>query len=382
MDDTPDLLIDPDPITADTLFFGPARSESTREALAFRGDLVEKAPCAADEAAIVAAETELGVRLPGTLRRIYATRNGGYVGHLVAPRVAAPRPVFDDWRGAFAPDYSSLRLVERLETVASSYEDVDIEPEDLPADASRLVILQARYGDMTLLDYTASDRDPAVLLVDYDSGDNPVDMRFADFDAFLAALRRDRWREDYVYPPGRPLAETPEETWPKLFWDTEAPNVYRNIAEWHKGDQLPAQRADEAMLAATEQRLRVQLPKAFRALLAAQNGGGAAAAWLGTGATRRRVIGQVAPIDFWISFAELSLRVVFPPAERPWAEGIEAADRLVVIDAADDGALLLDYRNGGQPNLVVAHGLAAAQGVRLEDLGPFASLLPQLRHPT
>lgn len=382
MDDTPDLVIEPDPITADTLFSGPARSESTREALAFRGDRVEKAPCAADEGAIVAAETELGVRLPETLRRIYAMRNGGYVGHLLAPRVAAPKPVFDDWRGAFAPDYSSLRAVERLETVASSYEDVDTEPGDVPADAARLVILQARYGDMTLLDCTASGRDPAVLLVDYDSGDDPIEMRFADFDTFLAALRRDRWGEDYAYPPGRPLGETPEETWPKLFWDTEAPNVYRNIAEWHKGDQLPAQRADEAMFVATEQRLRVHLPATLRVLLAAQNGGGAAAGWLGAGAARRRVIGQVAPIDFWVSFAELSGRVVFPHAEQPWAGGIEAADRLVVIDAVDDGALLLDYRNGEQPNLVVAHGLAAAQGVRLEDLGPFTSLLPQLRYPT
>lgn len=381
MDDTPDLVIDPDPITAGTLFPGPARSEATREALAFRGDRVEKAPCAADEGAIVAAETALGVRLPETLRRIYAKRNGGYVGHLVAPRVAAPKPALVDWRGAFAPDYSSLRAVEKLETVASSYEDVDVEPEDMPANAARLVILQARYGDMTLLDYTTSDRDPAVLLVDYDSGDDPVDMRFADFDTFLAALRRDRWREDYAYPPGKPLGETPDEAWPKLFWDAKAPHVYRNIAEWHKGSQLPAQRADETMLAATEQRLRMHLPAALRVLLAAQNGGGAAG-WLGTGMTRRSVIGQVAPIDFWVSFAELSGRVVFPPAERPWAEGIEAADRLVVIDAVDDGALLLDYRNGGQPNLVVAHGLAAAQGVRLEDLGSFASLLPQLRHPT
>jgi cell wall assembly regulator SMI1 len=381
MDDKPDLVIDPDPITAGTLFSGPARSEATREALAFRGDRVEKAPCAADEGTIVAAETELGVRLPETLRRIYAMRNGGYVGHLVAPRVAAPRPVFDDWRGAFAPDYSSLRRVEKLETVASSYEDVDVEPEDVPADAARLVILQARYGDMTLLDYTASDRDPAVMLVDYDSGNDPVDMRFADFDTFLAALRRDRWREDYVYPRGRPLGETPEETWPKLFWNPEAPNVYRNIAEWHKGDQLPAQRADEAMLAATEQRLRVHLPATLRTLLAAQNGGGAAAVWLGTGATRRRVIEQIAPVEFWVSFAELSGRVVFPLAERPWAEGIKAADRLIVIDAVDDRALLLDYRNSGQPNLLVAHGLAAAQGVRLEDLGPFASLLPQLQYP-
>lgn len=380
MNDTPDLVIDPDLITADTLFSAPARSESTREALAFRGDRVEKAPYAADEAAIVTAETKLGVRLPDTLRRIYAMRNGGYVGHLVAPRVAAAKPVFDDWRGAFAPDYSSLRAVERLETVASSYENVDVEPEDVPANAARLVILQARYGDMTLLDYTTSDRDPEVLLVDYDSGNDPVDVRFADFDAFLAALRRDRWDDDYITPPGRPLGEMPEGAWPKLFWDSEAPNVYRNIAEWHKGDRLPALRADEAMLAAAEQRLGVHLPAGLRALLAAQNGGGAAAGWLETNATRRRVIEQVAPVEFWVSLAELSGRVLFPLVERPWADGIEAADRLIVIDAVDDRALLLDFRNGEQPHLVVAHGLAAAQGVRLEDLGLFPSLLPQLRY--
>jgi hypothetical protein len=95
-------------------------------------------------------------------------------------------------------------------------------------------------------------------------------------------------------PLGRPLGETPEGTWSQLFWDPEAPHVYRNIAEWHKGDQLPAQGVDEGMLAATEQRLRVELPEAFRVLLAVQNGGGAAAGWLRRGATRRRVIEQVA----------------------------------------------------------------------------------------
>lgn len=73
MDGTPDLLIDPNPITPDTLFSGPARSEATREALAFRGDRVEKEPGAADEGAIVAAEMRLGVRLPETLRRSVPT---------------------------------------------------------------------------------------------------------------------------------------------------------------------------------------------------------------------------------------------------------------------------------------------------------------------
>jgi hypothetical protein len=70
-----------------------------------------------------------------------------------------------------------------------------------------------------------------------------------------------------------------------------------------------------------------------------------------------------------VSFAVLSGRIVFPLAERPWGERVETAEQLVVIGAVDDRALLLDDRNSGQPSLVVAHGLAAAQDVRLEDLG-------------
>jgi hypothetical protein len=50
--------------------------------------------------------------------------------------------------------------------------------------------------------------------------------------------------------------------------------------------------------------------------------------------------------------------------------GVEAADRLIVVNAVEDRALLLDYRNGEQSNLVVAQGLAAAQDVRLAILAP------------
>jgi hypothetical protein len=146
----------------------------------------------------------------------------------------------------------------------------------------------------------------------------PVDAR----PAFLGALRRDRWCEDYISPLCTPLSRAPEAAWPELFWDAEAPHAYRNIAGWHKGDELPAQRAHEAMLAATEQRLRIELPQVLRARLAARNGGGGSGCRLaGTGATRRRVIEQVAPADFRVSFAELSRRV-FPPVERPWAAAL------------------------------------------------------------
>ncbi|RYX93645.1 MAG: SMI1/KNR4 family protein [Comamonadaceae bacterium] len=372
MDDLQELLIDPAPVTVDTLFIGLGRSEASRDALALAGDRINKVAYAASEAEIQATEKRLGVVLPETLRRIYAVRNGGYVGPLYAPRVAAPRPMFDDWCGAFSPDYSSLRSVQKLETVATSYEAFDTGGDDVPADADRLVILEARYGDMTLLDYTKSDREPAVRLVDFDCDDH-VSMCFASFDDFLGALRRDRWGEHDFSGTRLSTAKLQD------FWDVEAPQVYRNIAEWHTRGKMPAEHAGEPTIKAAEQRLRVRMPSELRTLLAARNGGGVAAGWLQTSGICRRVIEQVAPVEFWVSFAEISQRVAFPPNEKTWVHGVEAADRLIVIDAKDDVAVLLDYRNGSEPDLVLAHGLAAAQGTRLENLGLLKSLIQELR---
>lgn len=72
---------------------------------------------------IAAAETRLGVRLPDTLRALYRKLNGGYVGWLYVPLVPNPAPAYDDWRGAFSIDYSSLASLDELRTVAEHYSD-------------------------------------------------------------------------------------------------------------------------------------------------------------------------------------------------------------------------------------------------------------------
>jgi hypothetical protein len=116
----PELDIDPTPLTLGTFFKSPGywRRNASRQALEERGAIVEKPPLAASEDMIAAAEARLGIRLPETLRTLYGVMNGGHVGWLYVPLTANPKPVYDDWRGAFSIDYSSLAPLEELRTVA------------------------------------------------------------------------------------------------------------------------------------------------------------------------------------------------------------------------------------------------------------------------
>lgn len=384
-----DLKIDPAPISVETLFDREGRSDAPRDALAAQGGArVSKTPFAASPAMIAAAEARLGVRLPEGLKRIYARRDGGYVGDLYAPTVARPGQSADDWRGAFAIDYSSLRALHQLSTVAAHYENFTHDEDEVPAHADRLVILEARYGDMTLLDYTGGDDDPAVLIVDFDKhgGSDPVDLRFPDFDAFLAALRRDvMWAPDPAQPFGElaePLGDRDPAAWPGLFWDAN-PHVLYNVVASRKDGSTLAKKADDALIAATEQRLGVTIPPALAAIYRAKNGGGTLVGQLVTvregRARQEKVFSSLAPLETWISLAALSARVDFPDGERPWADGVDGADRLIVIEAEDDEAVLLDYRGGGEPVLVTAAGLAAAQGLSFSPIGPVPAALARLR---
>lgn len=230
-----ELDVDPKPLTLDTFFVSPEhwRTNAAREALELRSGPVRKPSLAADDDMIAAAETRLGVRLPDTLRALYRKLNGGYVGWLYVPLVPNPGPVYDDWRGAFSIDYSSLAPLDKLRTVAEHYSDFTDDPEDLPANAEHLIVLQARYGDMTLLDYSAGPR-PRVLIVDYDkaSGEDPVDLVFEDFDQFFAALRGERGRLRTETPArdlGAPMEEAPEDQRASRFWGKSDPHpFYRN----------------------------------------------------------------------------------------------------------------------------------------------------------
>lgn len=162
---------DPTPIVPATFFVSPAGAPATEEAIA-------------------ATEARLGVRLPALLRQLYAIADGGFVGDLYVPLKPDPAPLWGDWRGAFAIDYSSLAPLDQLRTVAAHYAEFCDDPEDVPEHAERRVILQARYGDMTLLDYSGGP-EPHVQIVDFDKRrGEQLDIEFEDFERFFAALRR------------------------------------------------------------------------------------------------------------------------------------------------------------------------------------------------
>jgi hypothetical protein len=350
----PELDIDPTPLTLGTFFKSPDhwRTNASRQALEERGAIVEKPPFAASEDMIAAAEARLGVRLPETLRALYGVMNGGYVGWLYVPLTANPKPVYDDWRGAFSIDYSSLVPVERLRTVAEHYEDFTHDPEDVPANADRLVILQARYGDMTLLDYSRGPA-PRVLIVDFDKmGEDPIDIAFDTFDEFFAALRRDRDSVDDG--PSRrnldkPLGEVPEANRARRFWGEGKPHPFFVNATRRKDGSEPKRAADDALVTETQERLAVSLPPSLVGLWRFQNGGGVASRFIETTAdgvaTDIEVMRFPVPLEYVVSLADLSDRIAFAANEMPWKERHSGADRLMVLEADHGRAVLLDYRD-------------------------------------
>lgn len=385
-----ELDMDPRPLTLDTFFVSPEhwRTNAAREALETRSGPVRKPPLAADDAAITAAETRLGVRLPDTLCALYRTLNGGYVGWLYVPRVPNPGPVYDDWRGVFSIDYSSLASLDTLRTVAEHYSDFTDDPEDVPANAEHLIVLQARYGDMTLLDYSVGPQ-PRVLIVDYDKapGQDPVDLVFDDFDQLFAALRgeRDRLRTDSpARDLGAPMEEVPGYQWAGRFWGTSDPHpFYRNAIQREDGTE-PRLAANGALVAATEDRLGLGLPLNLVTLWQERNGGGVAARFVrpAEGATVRdvEVMRFPVPLEYLVTLAVLSDRIGFPPNEIPWGRKHPGADRLVVLEADHERAVLLDYRDrpDDDPTVLVVDDLGRplAEATRFER---FDDLLARLR---
>lgn len=385
-----ELDIDPRPLTLDTFFVSPEhwRTNAAREALESRSGPVQKPPAAADDEMIAAAETRLGVLLPDRLRALYRVLNGGYVGWLYVPLVPNPGPVYDDWRGAFSIDYSSLASLDKLRTVAEHYSDFTDDPEDLPANAQDLIVLQARYGDMTLLDYSAGPR-PRVLIVDYDkaSGEDPVDLVFDDFDQFFAALRgeRDRLRTETPRRDlGASMEEAPDHQWAGRFWGTSDPHpFYRNAIQRKDGTE-PRLAADGALVAATQDRVGLELPVHLVALWQERNGGGVATRFVRStdGAAVRdvEVMRFPVPLEYVVTLAVLSDRIAFAPNEIAWGQTHPGSDRLVVLEADHDRAVLLDYRHrlDNDPAVLVVDDLGRPLGEALR-FERFDDLLAQLR---
>lgn len=146
---------------------------------------------------IQAAEERLGIKFPPLLRQLYARQNGGMVGDLWVPRIANPTEDYEDWCGAFSHDYCYLTPLDKLRTLYDSYlgylneDEIEAGMQDgsLCKDARRYVILCQRYADTTFLDYSQSDDNPRVGVVDFERVEKQ-NVWFDSFDSFFAALKR------------------------------------------------------------------------------------------------------------------------------------------------------------------------------------------------
>lgn len=385
--------IDPTPVTENDFFRSPGhwRPDALEEAMEGRGRPFGKRPRGATEDEIAAAEARLGVRLPEGLLRLYRLMDGGYVGEMYVP--AEPRPwPHNDWRGAFSIDYSSLAPLDRLRTVEAHYHDWTDDPEEMATGAAGLIVLQARYGDMTLLDYNGGPV-PRVRLVDFGGNGDLKDVAFDSFERFFAELRRTlpEQRGSFARLDFRsaPLATLPPDARPAAFWSGEA-HRYANIAARTEGTAVPKPVADDALLAETEARIGLPLPETLKALLRARNGGGVAYGFLdwppadgegdGHGADGEvHLFEALAPAEYVATLSQLSDRVRFPAGEIPWRERVEDADRLVVLQASRQASILLDYRAAGEPVVVRVRDLSDHGLDDARSYGSFNALIGGLR---
>ncbi|WP_431113109.1 SMI1/KNR4 family protein [Variovorax paradoxus] len=353
-----ELEIDPRPLTPNTFFKSPGywRADPLCEALEGRGKRVNKPALAASDAQVAAAEDRIGFSLPEGLRALYRMLDGGYVGALYVPLKSDPGPVFDDWRGAFSIDYSSLCPLKALRTVRAHYEDFTDDPDDMPAQADKLLVLQARYGDMTLLDY-AQPGEPRVRIVDFDRHGDVPDLSFESFDAFFQALRRPKEKAPRPFDRrlfrSKPLGDLPEEDRATAFWG-DGVHPFVNVAKGRDDGWEPKAMADDALIDETEARIGAKLPEALRQLWRAKNGGEVAYRFMEDGPDREfEPFEELAPLEYAATLAELSRRIDFAPGETPWHESIADADKLVVLNAKRDELVLLDCRHEGNPSLLV-----------------------------
>ncbi|MEL6338603.1 MAG: SMI1/KNR4 family protein [Myxococcota bacterium] len=334
------------------------------------GSRPRRVPIGASDALIAETEQRLDIRIPETLRRLLRIRNGGQLPTYYVPLKANPEPVYDDWTGAFANDYNDIRPLEQWVSLAANYEEYrnDDEPpatEWLPG-CDRMVILTHRYDDTTLLDYREGS-EPTVVLADL--GNEPetrVRAVFDSFKTFFAALRAEREDEpDSSAPSGFLSSQGLDLNRPDAFWG------------WHAGAAQKRATADELETNA------FSFPQALRALYQAADGGHVAFAFCPrpedvefSPIPGKRLL----PHGQCVSLAELSDRLEFPADARSWRELWPEPERLLVLSACFDSALLLDFRGAEGPAVLWIEDLGAPAGTHLRWTS-FDVFIEELRQP-
>lgn len=352
-------------VTAATFYRGWhfSRPNYTRTALVnvldHKGDKPQRAPKRASAAMIAQAEARLGVALPPSLRDIYSLQDGGGLPIYYVPKFAAAPKVYSHWVTAFADDYNDLKPLAQLSTLHDHYmEYFDPEYSD-PAEketwlrgADKLVVLTARTGYGTALDYRKGET-PGVLLFD-NNADSPELMHFDSFDAFMAALHEvtDTGSRRANAPRDKAFGTPPDPQDPDRFWSNGNAGAGVTAAQW----------------AAAGDALGVALPDALLPFYEVANGGTShykvavdkenPAEPLHIFPTGPYVYaGQLSKVEHFATLATLSDRLDFIDGRTPWRELYDAPDKLIVISAAFDSALMLDYRNGDAPAVLAISDL-------------------------
>ncbi|MEL6921466.1 MAG: SMI1/KNR4 family protein, partial [Pseudomonadota bacterium] len=340
-------------ITPDTFFDGWHfnRRDYTRSALTdivdHKGEKPRREPKSASEAMITATEKRLGFRLPDTLREIYKVQDGGSLPTYFVPKYPDAPRTYDGWTTAFADDYNVLNPLKDLNSLYADYVEYD-DPDDREATkhwipgSQKLIIIAARTGYGTALDYRDG-AEPGVLLFDHNAAEKEV-MRFETFDAFLAACQelefdydRDRGNERKEVAYGKP----PNPLDPDRFWATGSPGPGVTAEQWNKAGR----------------NLGVVLPEALLPFFKASNGGisdftVALAENDPEPADPLKIFpdgpyiqaGAFLKLEQWVSLATLSDRLDFIDERTPWRDLHAEPEKLIVISAAFDSALMLDYR--------------------------------------
>ncbi|MEM6559445.1 MAG: hypothetical protein AAF605_06640 [Myxococcota bacterium] len=212
----------------------------------------------------------------------------------------------------------------------------------------RMVILTHRYDDATLLDYRDGP-EPKVVLADL--GNEPetrIRATFDSFDAFFMALRAEREDE--------PDSKAPSDLLSSQGLDLNRPDAFWG---WHAGAAQRRATVNELDTGAFE------LPEALRAFYQAADGGHVAFAFCPhpEDAEFSPIPGKrLLPYGQCVSLAELSDRLEFSANARAWRELWPEPERLLVLSARFDSALLLFEANGGGSAMEKMHEILVLEG--------------------
>lgn len=320
-----------------------------------QGNKPVRAPKRASEAMIAATEQRLGVRLPRMLRDIYKVQDGGSLPtYFVARYPGAPRD-FDGWVTAFAHDYDVLNPLSDLIRLRDDYvehgdpEDPDETAGWIPG-AEKLIVIAWRTGYGTALDYRHGE-EPGVLLFDHGSDSKEL-LRFPSFEAFLEACH------EIVFDHAAGNERTDQ-----AFGGP--PNPLDADRFWEKGH--PGEGVTPDQWAAAGRSLGVRLPAELLPFFKAANGGlSRFKVAIGTDGDPGSETLEVFPsgpyvdqgaflrLEHWVSLATLSDRLDFIDDRQPWRALHDEPEKLIVISAAFDSALLLDYRKDDDRPAVLA----------------------------